>query len=125
MYFEDWILFDDTGLKGQAAVWARENIDGVLPDRLERCLVSAPEFSGQLARCDRVVYTVGFERRRLPETPQFGQLDYNRTNGILAPACSEWGSRFRSMRKTPTGMGNSGWGSRNSWTTWMPCCRCG
>ena len=37
VYLDDWILFDDSGLKGQAAVWARENIDGVHPDRLERC----------------------------------------------------------------------------------------
>ncbi|OBK81093.1 pyridine nucleotide-disulfide oxidoreductase, partial [Mycobacterium sp. 1165178.9] len=28
VYLDDWILFDDTGLKGQAAAWARENIDG-------------------------------------------------------------------------------------------------
>lgn len=105
MYFEDWILFDDTGLKGQAAVWARENIDGVLPDRLERCLVSAPEFSGQLARCDRVVYTVGFERRRLPETPQFGQLDYNRTNGILAPGLFGVGIAFPQYAQDPYGYG--------------------
>lgn len=105
VYFEDWILFDDTGLKGQAAVWARENIDGVLPDRLERCLVSAPEFSGQLARCDRVVYTVGFERRRLPETPQFGQLDYNRTNGILAPGLFGVGIAFPQYAQDPYGYG--------------------
>lgn len=105
VYFEDWILFDDTGLKGQAAVWARENIDGVLPDRLERCLVSAPEFSGQLARCDRVVYTVGFERRRLPETPQFGQLDYNRTNGILAPGLFGVGIAFPQYAQDRYGYG--------------------
>lgn len=105
VYFEDWILFDDTGLKGQAAVWAQENIDGVLPDRLERCLVSAPEFSGQLARCDRVVYTVGFERRRLPETPQFGQLDYNRTNGILAPGLFGVGIAFPQYAQDRYGYG--------------------
>ncbi len=38
--FDDWILFDDVGLKGKAAQWARENIDGVWPDRLQRCRVS-------------------------------------------------------------------------------------
>lgn len=85
VYLDDWILFDDSGLKGRAAVWARENIDGVLPDRLERCWVSSPEFDDKLAACDRVVYTVGFERRTLPETKQWGQLEYNPNNGILAP----------------------------------------
>ncbi len=59
VYLDDWILFDDTGLKGRAAVWARENIDGVYPERLERCSVSSPEYDEKIAECDRVVYAVG------------------------------------------------------------------
>jgi hypothetical protein len=90
----DWILFDDSGLKGRAAVWARENIDGIHPDHLERCWVSSPHFEEKVAACDRVVYTVGFERRTLPETPQWGQLDYNPNNGILAPGLFGVGIAF-------------------------------
>ncbi len=85
VYLDDWIFYDDTGLKGRAAAWARENIDGVLPDRLERCLVDGPDFDTKLAECDLAVYTVGLERRTLPETRQWGQLEYNPDNGILAP----------------------------------------
>jgi cation diffusion facilitator CzcD-associated flavoprotein CzcO len=94
VYLDDWILFDDSGLKGRAADWARENIDGVYPERLERCWVSSPDFEEKLAACDRVVYTVGFERRALPETRQWGQLDYNPTNGILAPGLFGLGIAF-------------------------------
>ena len=94
VYLDDWILFDDSGLKGRAADWARENIDGVLPDRLERCWASSPDFEEKLAACDRVVYTVGFERRTLPETPQWGQLDYNPNNGVLAPGLFGLGIAF-------------------------------
>jgi cation diffusion facilitator CzcD-associated flavoprotein CzcO len=91
---DDWILFDDSGLKGRAADWARENIDGVYPDRLERCWISSPDFEEKLAECDRAVYTVGFERRTLPETKQWGQLDYNPNNGILAPGLFGIGIAF-------------------------------
>jgi cation diffusion facilitator CzcD-associated flavoprotein CzcO len=94
VYLDDWILFDDSGLKGRAAVWARENVDGVLPDRLERCLVDGPEFEEKLAECDSAVYTVGLERRTLPETRQWGQLDYNADNGILAPGLFGIGIAF-------------------------------
>jgi cation diffusion facilitator CzcD-associated flavoprotein CzcO len=94
VYLDDWILFDDSGLKGRAADWARENIDGVYPDRLERSWVSSPDFEDRLAACDRVVYTVGFERRALPQTPQWGQLDYNPNNGILAPGLFGLGIAF-------------------------------
>jgi cation diffusion facilitator CzcD-associated flavoprotein CzcO len=94
IYLDDWIQFDDSGLKGRAAVWARENIDGVHPDRLERCWVSSPDFEEKLAECDRAVYTVGFERRTLPETKQWGQLEYNPNNGILAPGLFGLGIAF-------------------------------
>jgi len=94
VYLDDWILFDDSGLKGLAADWARENIDGVHPARLERCWVSSPDFEEKLAACDRVVYTVGFEPRTLPETPQWGRLDYNPSNGILAPGLFGVGIAF-------------------------------
>jgi cation diffusion facilitator CzcD-associated flavoprotein CzcO len=94
VYLDDWILFDDSGLKGRAAVWARENIDGVHPDRLERCWISSPDFEEKLAACGRAVYTVGFERRTLPETPQWGQLDYNQENGIIAPGLFGLGIAF-------------------------------
>jgi hypothetical protein len=105
VYLDDWILFDDTGLKGQAAAWARENIDGVLPERLERCWVSSPEFEAKLAECDRVVYTVGFERRKLPETPQWGPLAYNQQNGILAPGLFGLGIAFPEYAEDPYGFG--------------------
>ncbi|MBV8178243.1 MAG: FAD-dependent oxidoreductase [Mycobacterium sp.] len=94
VYLDDWILFDDSGLKGHAAVWARENIDGVHPDRLERCWVSDPDFEEKLAACDFAVYTVGFEPRTLPATPQWGRLEYNPNNGILAPGLFGLGIAF-------------------------------
>jgi len=105
VYLEDWILFDDTGLKGKAACWARENIDGVYPERLERYSVRSPEFHEILQECDHVVYTVGFERRQLPLTPQWGPLEYNAHNGILAPGLFGIGIAFPEYRTDPLGFG--------------------
>ena len=105
VYLDDWILFDDTGLKGQAAAWARENIDGVHPERLERCWIGSPDFAEKIAACDRVIYTVGFERRTLPVTKQWGQLDYNPVNGILAPGLFGLGVAFPEFATDPHGYG--------------------
>lgn len=105
VYLDDWILFDDTGLKGRAAEWARENIDGVYPDRLERYWVSSPEFEEKLRECDRVVYTVGFDRRELPATPQWGPLEYNQQNGIIAPGLFGLGIAFPEYAEDPYGYG--------------------
>jgi len=98
-------LFDDSGLKGKAACWARQNIDGVHPERLERCAVRSPEFHEILQACDHVVYTVGFERRQLPLTPQWGPLKYNASNGILAPGLFGIGIAFPEYRTDPLGFG--------------------
>ena len=103
--FEDWTLFDDIGLKGQAACWARENIDGLRPDRLERYPVRCPEFQELLQMCDHVVYTIGFERRQFPLTPQWGPLEYNVTNGILAPGLFGIGIAFPDYQTDPLGFG--------------------
>lgn len=105
VYLDDWILFDDTGLKGLAADWAHEYIDGTNPDRLERYSVNDPEFDKLLEMCDHVVYTVGFERRHLPVTPQWGALDYDPTTGILAPGLFGLGIAFPEYRINPLGAG--------------------
>ncbi|ORW69838.1 pyridine nucleotide-disulfide oxidoreductase [Mycolicibacter senuensis] len=105
VYLDDWILYDDTGLKGQAAQWARENIDGTPPERLQRCRVGDPRFGEQLQECTHVVYTVGFEPRRRPETPQWGPLKYDATNGILAPGLFGAGIAFPEYRLNPLGSG--------------------
>ncbi|CPU37858.1 NAD(P)/FAD-dependent oxidoreductase [Mycobacteroides abscessus] len=101
----EWTLFDDTGLKGEAARWARENIDGVLPDRLQRCLVDSPEFPELLESCDYAVYTVGFSPRPIPAAPQWGQLECNAANGIIAPGLFGVGIAFPEYRIDPTGFG--------------------
>ncbi len=103
--FQDWTLFDDTGLKGDAARWARENIDGRHPERLHRCLVDSPEFARLLRECDQAVYTVGFERRHLPLTPQWGPLEHDGANGILAPGLFGIGIAFPEYRTDPLGFG--------------------
>jgi hypothetical protein len=103
--FEDWTLFESIGLKGQAACWARENIDGLHPDRLKRYSVRCPQFQELLQMCDHVVYTIGFERRRLPLTPQWGPLEHNATNGILAPGLFGIGIAFPDYKTDRLGFG--------------------
>jgi len=80
-----WILFDNTGLKGRAAVWAKENLDGIPPQKLHRCHVEKGEFEDQLARCNKVVYAVGFTPRQVPTIEPYPNPKYQETTGIIAP----------------------------------------
>jgi cation diffusion facilitator CzcD-associated flavoprotein CzcO len=101
--FDGWTLFDDIGLKGHAAAWAKENIDGSHPARLHRMSVYDKDFDACVRKCDHVVYTIGFERRPLPRTPQWGTLHHNPSNGIIAPGMFGFGIAFPECRADPLG----------------------
>lgn len=81
----DWILFDNTGLKGDTAIWVHENIDGTLPNNLVRYISDADNIARYLPEADKVVYAIGFEARQNIQVCDFKKLHYNHTNGILAP----------------------------------------
>lgn len=100
----DWILFDNTGLKGEAALWAREYIDGTLPDNLERVNVREGHVSTALCECDRVVYAVGFTRRKSLFINGYGDdVPHHPTTGILAPGLFGLGIAYPEEKRDPMG----------------------
>lgn len=103
VYMDSWILFDNTGLKGEAAAWARAHIDGTWPDRLERFHSNHPQFNQIIASCTKVIYAIGFEARIPPKTPQFEELIYNEHNGIIAPGLFGLGIAYPQKSKDPFG----------------------
>ncbi|AWN74155.1 FAD-dependent oxidoreductase [Legionella anisa] len=82
---DDWILFDNTGLKGQSAAWAREHIDGVLPSNLVRYNVSEPNIARFLPECSQVIYAVGFEQRKTIVIGDYENSRHNPYVGIIGP----------------------------------------
>lgn len=101
VYLEDWILFDDTGLKGSTAQWARENIDGVVPDNLERIYSNTENIEQHLPGCQKIIYAIGFERRHLPIVEGMGSLEYIEECGIIAPGLFGFGIAFPEAKRNP------------------------
>lgn len=99
----DWILFDNVGLKGSAAKWARQHLDGPLPKNLNRCLTSDKTFEEVLALCNKVIYAVGFERRKTPVMEQFPSASYQETTGIIAPGLFGLGIAYPQAQLDPLG----------------------
>lgn len=96
LYLEDsTILFDNTGLKGETARWARENMHGELPERVER-VHSPEEGTERLKECTKVIYATGFEGRKIEKGVQGmrSQLKYNSKSGIIAPGLFGCGIGF-------------------------------
>lgn len=74
IYKEGWILYDNTGLKGMAADWARDVLAGKsLDSRLHRVNVkdearSAQEiYDDELPKCTHLVSAIGYDMNPLPE----------------------------------------------------------
>lgn len=65
VYHQDWILYDNTGLKGTAAKWAKENIENNLTDKLQRHQSTTENLALYLPQADKVVYAIGFNRRQI------------------------------------------------------------
>lgn len=100
--YGDWILFDDTGLKGNAAAWARQNLDGVLPKNLIRYEAHASNVENYLDLCDEVVYAIGFKRRDL-QIEYYSKVPYDPYNGIIAPGLFGFGIAYPEAKADPLG----------------------
>ena len=79
------ILFDNTGLKGQTAVWAREHIDGQWPDNLLRYTNTESNLMKHLPQCDKLIYAVGFQPRNTIALGDYVHSKYNPHTGIIGP----------------------------------------
>lgn len=100
---DDWILFDNTGLKGQTAMWAREHIDGVLPANLVRYNTSQPNISRYLPECDKVIYAVGFEKRQNIVIGDYEDTRHNPYVGIIGPGLFGLGIAYPEVKADPFG----------------------
>lgn len=93
VYYDDWILFDNTGLKGNTAKWARENLDGKTPERLIRKLSDPKSIKEHLPQCTKAIYPIGFNRRSI-KVNGTTSFKYNEKNGMIAPGLFGLGIAF-------------------------------
>lgn len=99
----DWILFDNTGLKGQTAEWTRTNIDGVLPANLFRYTASESNIARYLPECNKAIYAVGFQRRKNLVIGDYEDVEYNPYVGIIGPGLFGFGIAYPELKQDPFG----------------------
>lgn len=99
----DWILYDNTGLKGFTAQWARQNIDGSLPKNLERIVMSNLETHPAFSRANKMIYAVGFKPRKLPLIQPFEACGYDSKTGIIAPNLFGFGIAYPQVKLSRLG----------------------
>ncbi|KAK5578004.1 hypothetical protein RB653_002953 [Dictyostelium firmibasis] len=118
VYYDDWILYDNTGLKGYSAEWAKEHLEKNPSKLIERVQVDKDgcdkEFiQKKLSTCSKIVYAIGFDRRatinlKLNESDQHwinsSKLKYNESNGIISNGLFGIGIAFPQFK--PDRVGN-------------------
>lgn len=102
IYLENEILFDDSGLKGTTADWARENIDGMLPKKLTRVLSTAENINQYLTKCTHAIHAVGFNKRTL-SIQDMPHLHHNDSTGVIAPGLFGVGIAFPEAKQNHLG----------------------
>ena len=102
VYMDDWILFDNTGLKGNTAVWAREHLNGNEPDNLLRVFSNKENIAHHLSLCNKAVYCVGFASRTIP-VEGVPVVEHDPHTGIIAPGLFGIGIGFPELKTDPYG----------------------
>jgi thioredoxin reductase len=100
---DDWTLFDNTGLKGNTAIWARENLQGNLPKNLTRVVSTEENIKQYLPLCNKVIYGIGFKPRSIFIDEMPLGINYNPHNGIIAPGLFGLGIAFPEETIDPYG----------------------
>jgi cation diffusion facilitator CzcD-associated flavoprotein CzcO len=100
---QDWILFDNTGLKGQTAEWARQYIDGQWPENLIRHTSNDVNIAQYLPKCDKAIYAVGFQQRNSIIIGDYEHMHYNPHVGIIGPGLFGIGIAYPEKKLDPLG----------------------
>lgn len=85
LYQDDHIIYDNTGLKGLAASWAKEHLHGQkIPALMRYYLSDHTELASLLQSVDHLVYATGFSSRAIFSS-QIDTQCYDAHTGIIAP----------------------------------------
>lgn len=93
VYLDDMILFDDSGLKGKTATWAKANLLGTIPANIKQIYSDDATVALHLGQCNKVVYATGFAKAHLAITGM-PIIQYDPHLGIIAPGLFGCGIAF-------------------------------
>lgn len=102
LQMDGWILYDDTGLKGETARWVKENISKRAHPLIERYISNDSNIENYLFQCNKVIYAVGFDQR-IPLGANIDFRKYDDSNGIIAPGLFGTGIAFPKKFIDPNG----------------------
>lgn len=99
------IAWQEAGLKGDVAQWAKTVLETNPPKNMLRVFNTPQAMEDLLPQCTKIIYAAGFERNDLP--PINGDCsiyaNYNRNSGLIAPHLYGVGIAFPQEKVDPLG----------------------
>lgn len=105
VYAEDTgkgIMHDNTGLKGIAATWAKQYLEDGRVSNLVRIRSDERTIAKYLPQMNKVVYSIGFDRRKL-EIDSDSARDYDKTTGQIIKNVYGFGIAYPCVMKDLSG----------------------
>lgn len=99
---DGWILYDNTGLKGETARWVHAHISKNCHPQVERYLSTDKTIADYLPQCNKAVYAIGF-KQRVPQVEHIELSQYDTNHGIIAPGLFGTGIGFPKLVTDPHG----------------------
>ncbi len=103
--FRGNIAWQESGLKGDLALWTKTVLEVAMPKNLVRVENTPETFQSLLPKCTKVICAIGFERNDLP--PINGDLSvyekYDVSSGMIGPRLFGLGIAFPQQRIDPLG----------------------
>jgi hypothetical protein len=94
VYYDDWILYDNTGLKGYSATWAKEHMEETPHPKIRRVNINDPAYEEALKECTKFISAIGFERRTSVKVLPCPDCTHDPATGIIAPGLFGFGIAF-------------------------------
>lgn len=98
-----WTLYDNSGLRGLTAKWAKEVLEKNPPLNLLRLFNDEQNRTKSLKEANKIIYAIGFERNELPKLKDNPNYQYNENSGIIAPRLFGIGIAFPDKTVDPLG----------------------
>lgn len=102
IFLENWILYDNTGLKADTAAWVHQNITKNCLPNIKRYRASAENIDKYLPACNKAICAIGFKPRNINITG-VNSSHYDKHTGIIAPGLFGLGIAFPQVITTPLG----------------------
>lgn len=103
----DWVLNNSNGLKGEAALWAKNILENNPPHNLKRIMNTEENRKSYLPLCNKIIYAIGYQKNPIPSIIEnesiINDILFDPQTGIIGTRIFGIGIAFPGITLDPMG----------------------